>query len=72
MPGRIEYFIPWLQQPGYDSVVDEKRKISSKDALPMIERLGMEPYLFSQAREEEHSNDVLRGFIWGDDGVHPT
>ncbi|KAH9289875.1 hypothetical protein KI387_033992, partial [Taxus chinensis] len=34
-------------------VVDSKGRISNKDALPMIERWGLEAYPFSQSREEE-------------------
>ncbi|GLJ35163.1 hypothetical protein SUGI_0707800 [Cryptomeria japonica] len=37
-------------------VVDEKGKISNKDAMPMIERWGVDAYPFSHAREEELKN----------------
>ncbi|GLJ53589.1 hypothetical protein SUGI_1143260 [Cryptomeria japonica] len=50
---RIRSFIGWSQETPCVCVVDEKGRISQKDAMPMIERWGVEAYPFSQSREEE-------------------
>ncbi|KAH9289602.1 hypothetical protein KI387_033719 [Taxus chinensis] len=43
-------------------VVDGKGRIRREDALPMIERYGVEAYPFSQSREEELCNTEWEGF----------
>lgn len=48
---RIRSFIGWSL--ACVCVVDEKGRISSADAMPMIDRWGVEAYPFSQTREEQ-------------------
>ncbi|KAH9289711.1 hypothetical protein KI387_033828, partial [Taxus chinensis] len=43
-------------------VVDGKGRVGREDALPMIERFGVEAYPFSQSREEQLINAEWEGF----------
>ncbi|KAH9297783.1 hypothetical protein KI387_029465, partial [Taxus chinensis] len=43
-------------------VVDGKGRVRREDALPMIERFGVEAYPFSQSREEQLINTEWEGF----------
>ncbi|KAH9289638.1 hypothetical protein KI387_033755, partial [Taxus chinensis] len=43
-------------------VVDGKGRVRREDALPMIERFGVEAYPFSQSREEQLINAEWEGF----------